>query len=96
MLQRIVTVAIIAGLGYWYWTGPYRERTNPTYGETLQQNARAMEECIVLRMHYLAAIYVDGLTGNVFGLLGCQEDRRRPALPWSRSHLVHHCLPGCL
>lgn len=46
MFERILTIAIIAGVAYWYWSGPYQERTNPSYGQRLQQNNRAMAECV--------------------------------------------------
>ena len=46
MFQRILTVVIIAGAAYWYWTGPYQTKNNPSYGQKLSQNAEAMEECI--------------------------------------------------
>lgn len=46
MIERIITVVIIAGAAYWYWTGPYQTKNNPNYGQRLSQNAQDMEECI--------------------------------------------------
>jgi hypothetical protein len=51
MVGRILMLAIVIALGYWYWTGPYQERSNPTYEQKLRQNARAMSDCIA-RKHY--------------------------------------------
>jgi hypothetical protein len=46
MLQRIITVALLAGVGYWYWSGPYQERVNPTPEQKLLENSENMRECI--------------------------------------------------
>lgn len=53
MLSRLLTLAIIAGGAYWYWSGPYQERTHPTYGQQLQHNTKAMEDCMQ-RKNYAA------------------------------------------
>jgi hypothetical protein len=53
MLQRILTLAIVAALGYWYWSGPYKERVNPSYEQKLRHNAKAMRDCIY-RKNYAA------------------------------------------
>ena len=45
MLQRIITVALLAGVGYWYWSGPYQERVNPTPEKKLLQNSKNMLSC---------------------------------------------------
>lgn len=46
LLRRLLTIAILVGGGYWYWSGPYRERTHPSYSEKLRHNAEAMQECM--------------------------------------------------
>ncbi len=46
MLERLLTLAIIAGAAYWYWSGPYQDKVNPSYSETLQQNNEAIAECM--------------------------------------------------
>ena len=45
---------MVAAVGYWYWSGPYRERVNPTYEQKLLQNAEAMRDCIY-RKKYAAS-----------------------------------------
>ena len=45
MFERLLVFAIVVGAAYWYWTGPYQARVNPSYGQKLQQNAQAMEDC---------------------------------------------------
>jgi hypothetical protein len=63
MIERIVTVVILLGAAYWYWSGPYQERVNPTYGQKLAKNARDMEECKE-RKSYAAGRMVSA-AGNV-------------------------------
>ena len=46
MLRSIITVAVVVAIGYWYWSGPYQSKVNPTYGEQMRQNSEAMRECI--------------------------------------------------
>jgi hypothetical protein len=46
MLERLLTIAIIAGGAYWYWSGPYQERVNPSYAQKLRKNADNMQECM--------------------------------------------------
>jgi hypothetical protein len=46
MLQRILTVALLLGVGYWYWSGPYQQRVNPGYEQKLRANAENMRQCI--------------------------------------------------
>ena len=54
MFERILTVVIIAGAAYWYWSGPYQAKNNPSYGQRVSENEQAMEEC-VQRKEYSAA-----------------------------------------
>jgi hypothetical protein len=51
MLERILTVVIVAGVGYWYWSGPYQEKKNPTYGQRLKQYNQAMADCVENRTY---------------------------------------------
>jgi len=46
MIGRLFTLAVIIGAGYWYWTGPYQARVNPTYEQKLERYAQDMRECI--------------------------------------------------
>jgi hypothetical protein len=46
MLSRVVTFAIIAGAGYWYYTGPYQSASNPGYEEKLVKHQEDMRLCI--------------------------------------------------
>lgn len=46
MLQRLIVIALVAGAGYWYYTGPYQDRVNPDYATQLENNAADLSECI--------------------------------------------------
>jgi hypothetical protein len=43
---RILTIALLAGAGYWYWSGPYQDQRNPSYEQKLEKNAKDMSLCI--------------------------------------------------
>ena len=58
MLQRLIVIIVVAAAGYWYWTGPYQDRTNPNYATQLDNNDAAMSECIK------STTYKTGLTGQ--------------------------------
>ena len=45
MLQRIIVLAALIGSAYWYWSGPYEEKTNPSYEAILKQNDENMDQC---------------------------------------------------
>lgn len=61
MFGRLVIVAIIAAAAYWYWSGPYRERTHPDLEQKLRKNAEDMRLCI------RSGNYQAGATGSVSG-----------------------------
>lgn len=61
MLGRLVTIAVILAAAYWYWSGPYQQRVNPSYEQRLESNNRNMRECI----HGLN--YQSGATGTAIG-----------------------------
>jgi len=46
MLERLLTLAIIVGAGYWYWSGPYQERAHPNKDQKLQKITEDMQECM--------------------------------------------------
>ena len=46
MIGRLFTLAVIIGAGYWYWSGPYQARVNPSYEQKLDRYAEQMRECI--------------------------------------------------
>lgn len=46
MLERIVVIAVLAGAIYWYWSGPYQQKHNPTYEMLVRQNDENMAECV--------------------------------------------------
>ena len=58
MLQRIIPFIVIAGAIYWYWSGPYQEKINPSYEAILERNNKDMDECV------RAATYSRGATGG--------------------------------
>ncbi len=50
-LRSILIVGMVVAIGYWYWSGPYQERVNPTPAQKVRQNSNAMSDCIA-RKHY--------------------------------------------
>ena len=46
MIGRLFTLAVIIGAVYWYWSGPYQERVNPSYEKKLERYAEEMRKCI--------------------------------------------------
>lgn len=60
-LVRLVSFLAIVGAGYWYWSGPYQEKINPSYETVLKRNDENMAECI------RAAAYQFGATGSGSG-----------------------------
>lgn len=58
MLQRITMFIAIVAVAYWYWSGPYQEKTHPSYDTILEENDRKMAECT------RAAAYAFGATGK--------------------------------
>ena len=55
MIQRIVLLLVIGGLGYWYWSGPYQARVNPSYEQQLQRNDENMAGCMRAKAYQLGA-----------------------------------------
>ena len=46
MLGRLLTLAILIGAAYWYWSGPYQDQRHPGYDKKLEENIQKMRECI--------------------------------------------------
>jgi hypothetical protein len=67
MLQRIIPFIVIAGAIYWYWSGPYQEKINPSYEAILEQNKKDMDECV------RAATYSRGATGEGLNASAARE-----------------------
>ncbi len=59
MIGRLFTIAVIIGAVYWYYTGPYQDRVNPSYETKLKRYAEEMRECV------RGLNYVSGATGAV-------------------------------
>jgi hypothetical protein len=57
MLQRLITLAVLIGAAYWYWSGPYQDKIDPSYEAILEQNRQLMAKCI------RGASYKQGATG---------------------------------
>ena len=58
ILIRIASFAAIVAAGYWYWSGPWQERTHPSYEATLKENDEKMSLCM------RGAAYQLGATGS--------------------------------
>lgn len=46
MFGRILTIAILAAAGYWYWSGPYQEEHNPGTEQKLMADIEKMKQCV--------------------------------------------------
>lgn len=46
MIGKLFTVAVLIAACYWYYTGPYQERVNPSYETKLKKYQEQMKECI--------------------------------------------------
>lgn len=58
MVGRLIALAIIIAIAWWYWTGPYRENRQQDSPAQLKQNAEDMRLCL------RGAAYVPGATGH--------------------------------
>ena len=45
-MAKLIAIAAIVALGYWYYQGPYQESRLVTPEERAQENARAMDRCV--------------------------------------------------
>ena len=61
MFERILLFAAIVGACYWYWSGPYQAKTNPSYEALLKKNSEDMALCT------RGAAYQLGATGSGSG-----------------------------
>ena len=59
MIGKLFTLAFIIGAIYWYYTGPYQDRVNPSYETKLENYAEEMRLCI------RGLNYKSGSTGEV-------------------------------
>jgi hypothetical protein len=53
----MMILAVVIGAAYWYWSGPYQEKINPSYEATVKINDENMAQCI------RASAYSRGATG---------------------------------
>jgi hypothetical protein len=68
MIGRIFSIAVILAAGYWYWTGPYQAKTNPSYEALLKKNSEDMALCT------RGAAYQLGATGSGTGPEAAKEN----------------------
>lgn len=61
MLERILTFAILAAAGWWFWSTTYQGDKTPDYDARLEVNAEKMKQCL------RSAAYKEGATGIVEG-----------------------------
>ena len=57
-MDKLIVIAALVGAAYWYWSGPYQDRVNPSYETILTTNAQNMNECT------RAEAYKRGATGG--------------------------------
>lgn len=46
VIIRILLFGAIVATGYWYWSGPWQEKVNPSYETILEQNEENMKLCM--------------------------------------------------
>ena len=66
IVRFLVFVAIVWFI-YWYWSGPWQEKVNPSYEAILEDNAEKMDLCV------RGAAYQRGATGMGPGERAAQE-----------------------
>lgn len=71
MLQRLIILAVLIGAVYWYWSGPYQEKINPSYEAILKQNRDNMAQCM------RGASYKLGATGTGTSSVGAEKECAR-------------------
>lgn len=67
VLVRLLTFAAIVAAIYWYWSGPWQEKVNPSYESILRENQEKMDSCI------RGAAYKRGATGVGAGAEAARE-----------------------
>ncbi|MEM6584107.1 MAG: hypothetical protein AAF699_22730 [Pseudomonadota bacterium] len=60
-MSRVLSLVLLAAIAYWYWSGPYQARHNPSSEQALEQDIDQMRQC--LRGQY----YKVGATGQADG-----------------------------
>jgi hypothetical protein len=45
-MAKLIAIAAIVALGYWYYQGPYQQSRLVSPEERAMENARAMERCV--------------------------------------------------
>ena len=68
MIGRIFSIAAIFAAGYWYWSGPYQAKTNPSYEALLKKHSEDMALCM------RGAAYQLGATGSGTGSEAAEEN----------------------
>lgn len=64
---RLIVIALILALAYWFWNGPYQDMTTESYQEHLQKNAQLIRHCLS------AKDYRAGATGEPMGTAAEQQ-----------------------
>lgn len=49
MLSRIITLAVIIGAGWWYYTGPWQAQRNPDYETRKARLQEDIKNCILAK-----------------------------------------------
>jgi hypothetical protein len=58
VIIRIIVFGAIVAAGYWYWSGPWQDKVNPSYEAMLEENQEKMDMCM------RAAAFELGATGT--------------------------------
>jgi hypothetical protein len=65
MLKTLTVLLVVAGLGYWFWTGPYQQAQQSASAdeEHLKKNAQIIERCVNRESSMNAAAGMAGVGG---------------------------------
>ncbi len=46
VVGRLISLALVIGAGYWYWSAVYQHQASPSYDEVLERYAEDMRTCV--------------------------------------------------
>ena len=68
-MTKLIFYLAVAGLAYWYWSGPYQASRDTREIDVLRENAAIMQRCIKQEERMQAA-------GGLAGVALAQQDHR--------------------
>lgn len=55
MFGRLLTIAMLVAVAYWYWSGPYQQQRNPDAAQLLEADLEKMRQCVRGKNYALGA-----------------------------------------